>query len=142
MINTIIALVKEHDVLSFEEILVFMEKEHSITPTELYDMLLIICHKKTFIHEVSPSGEHLFIYPKPIKSPDKDSSIRAESQRTFNEILVLMKEFGDQCPKNVLYTNLADSYNYSEECVDKSLAFLKENALIYYPAEDYIKTTG
>jgi len=145
--NVIIDLVKGHSVLSFEQILVRLENEgYKIRPTELFDKLSLCCKKGSIIHQETPK-EHIFYAPSPspssTPSPSTNITQKETIQKIFQEIQDLEEMFGAQCPKNVLYANLADKYEISENKINDGLKYLKSVALIYYPdkAKDYIKTT-
>lgn len=51
----------------------------------------------------------------------------------------LADEYGGQAPKEILLTELADSYNIDEDKAEEVIRFLKRNGTIYEPKQGYYK---
>ncbi|RAP53185.1 MAG: AAA family ATPase, partial [Methanosphaera sp. rholeuAM270] len=57
----------------------------------------------------------------------------------IDEIKEISEEYGGSAPKNVIYGNLADKYNISENKADEMLNMLNTKGVIYSPSADHYK---
>jgi len=57
----------------------------------------------------------------------------------IDEIREISEEYGGSAPKNVIYGNLADKYNISENKADDMINMLTSKGVIYSPTSDHYK---
>ena len=57
----------------------------------------------------------------------------------IDEIKEISEEYGGSAPKNVIYGNLADKYNISENKADDMINMLTSKGVIYSPTSDHYK---
>ena len=146
MYTTIIEFVRAHNGVLFEEIVKKVQEDFDKSPTQVFEAVKKCCLKGTIEHieePAFPDGRHVFYPPSSFSQRTrlpKESTVKKVLQSVVQGIKIVEGKHEDKyAPKEEVIDLFKDIF--SSNLVEKCLAFLREQGVIYYPRDGWIKTT-